>query len=514
MSPELIIRLDKDSNSPELGYEAVQQLLMRRGDFTAVLCFNDVAAIGAVRALHDAGLRVPTDVSVMGFDDILAAEFYTPRLTTIRQPLQQMGSVAASLPAQEDHRWQGAGGYARGTGACGARVHSEGAGRCRQGCARKASLEMAGVASSGRAATVVAYCAFAATGIGVELPGTLLSSLLARWSLNDTQAGLLFFVFFLGSSGGAVLSRGLLSRSIARGCAAIAAGACLLAVASRGAAFAAMALLGLGLGLAMTSISLLQSRRQAEARTAEMARLNLIWALGASIGPALLLRGVASWSVPAVLYTTAAEFAVLAVLALAVLPDLPAPSAVSASASLRVGTIPLLLLAMVPLATGVESSAGGWLAAYAKRDGLMLNQTITTVTCFWAGILLSRMLQSHREMAVRTQDAALRLAPWLMSAGLLLLLIGHGELWMLGGAALLGFGIGPIYPLLVALVLRHGEAGNIVFLAGGIGASSLPLLTGLVSGRAGSLAIGLTVPLAASVAMGLIGLFSRDVRRA
>jgi DNA-binding LacI/PurR family transcriptional regulator len=97
VSPDLIVRLDKDSYSPEPGYEAVQKLLMRHGDFTAVLCFNDVAAIGAVRALRDAGLRVPVDVSVVGFDDIRSAEFYTPRLTTIRQPLQQMGSVAATL---------------------------------------------------------------------------------------------------------------------------------------------------------------------------------------------------------------------------------------------------------------------------------------------------------------------------------------------------------------------------------------------------------------------------------
>ena len=70
---------------------------MRRRDFTAVLCFNDVSAIGTVRALHDAGLRVPADVAVMGFDDIPAAAFYTPRLTTIRQPLKEMGRVAASL---------------------------------------------------------------------------------------------------------------------------------------------------------------------------------------------------------------------------------------------------------------------------------------------------------------------------------------------------------------------------------------------------------------------------------
>jgi DNA-binding LacI/PurR family transcriptional regulator len=97
VSGDLTIRLDKDTHSPELGYPGVQGLLMRRRDFTAVLCFNDVSAIGTVRALHDAGLRVPADVAVMGFDDIPAAEFYTPRLTTIRQPLQQMGSVAATL---------------------------------------------------------------------------------------------------------------------------------------------------------------------------------------------------------------------------------------------------------------------------------------------------------------------------------------------------------------------------------------------------------------------------------
>jgi len=97
VSPELTIRLDKDTHSPELGYPGIQQLLVQRKHFTAVLCFNDVSAIGTIRSVHDAGLRVPADISVMGFDDIPAAEFYTPRLTTIRQPLQQMGSIAASL---------------------------------------------------------------------------------------------------------------------------------------------------------------------------------------------------------------------------------------------------------------------------------------------------------------------------------------------------------------------------------------------------------------------------------
>jgi DNA-binding LacI/PurR family transcriptional regulator len=97
ISPELVIRLDKDSHSPELGYPGIHQLLLRRRDFTAVLCFNDISAIGSIRALHDAGLRVPQDVSVLGFDDIQAAGFVVPSLTTIRQPLLQMGRTAAEL---------------------------------------------------------------------------------------------------------------------------------------------------------------------------------------------------------------------------------------------------------------------------------------------------------------------------------------------------------------------------------------------------------------------------------
>lgn len=92
---ERTIRLDRDLQSPELGYPGVQQLLMRRKDFTAVVCFNDISAIGCIRALHDAGLSVPKDVSVLGFDDIQSASYSVPSLTTIRQPLQQMGALAA-----------------------------------------------------------------------------------------------------------------------------------------------------------------------------------------------------------------------------------------------------------------------------------------------------------------------------------------------------------------------------------------------------------------------------------
>lgn len=83
--------------SPEIGYHPMKQLLAKTRDFTAVFCFNDIAAIGAIRALTEDGLSVPGDVSVVGFDDIQMAAYCTPSLTTVRQPLNEMGKRGARL---------------------------------------------------------------------------------------------------------------------------------------------------------------------------------------------------------------------------------------------------------------------------------------------------------------------------------------------------------------------------------------------------------------------------------
>jgi DNA-binding LacI/PurR family transcriptional regulator len=93
----LCIYLEKNAWTPELGYPVVRDLLERTRDFTAIFCFNDIAAIGAIRALSDAGVACPGEVSVVGFDDISSAMYLTPRLTTVRQPLHQMGSMAAQM---------------------------------------------------------------------------------------------------------------------------------------------------------------------------------------------------------------------------------------------------------------------------------------------------------------------------------------------------------------------------------------------------------------------------------
>ena len=93
--PELTAQLEGISPSPEVGYAAAKRILATGSRFTALFAFNDVSAIGAIRAMQEAGLHVPEDVSVVGFDDIYGAAFHIPALTTIRQPLVKMGSLAA-----------------------------------------------------------------------------------------------------------------------------------------------------------------------------------------------------------------------------------------------------------------------------------------------------------------------------------------------------------------------------------------------------------------------------------
>lgn len=98
--PELTQQLTVNVSSPELGYPVVQHLLAMNRPFTALVSFNDLAAIGAIRAFRDHGLRVPEDVSIVGFDDIQEAAYYNPSLTTIRQPLRSMGTNAARILLQ------------------------------------------------------------------------------------------------------------------------------------------------------------------------------------------------------------------------------------------------------------------------------------------------------------------------------------------------------------------------------------------------------------------------------
>jgi LacI family transcriptional regulator len=91
-------RLEVESNwQIDPGEEAAAKLLDLDSPPTAIFAFNDNAAIGALRAARKRGLRVPEDLSVVGFDDLEEAALVTPALTTVRQPLAEMGRLAVNL---------------------------------------------------------------------------------------------------------------------------------------------------------------------------------------------------------------------------------------------------------------------------------------------------------------------------------------------------------------------------------------------------------------------------------
>jgi DNA-binding LacI/PurR family transcriptional regulator len=95
LRPELVIQIEGTESTPQLGYPYGKALLERNSPFTALFAYNDISAIGAMRAFQEAGSRVPQDISVVGFDDISIASFSIPPLTTVRQPLVKMGRIAA-----------------------------------------------------------------------------------------------------------------------------------------------------------------------------------------------------------------------------------------------------------------------------------------------------------------------------------------------------------------------------------------------------------------------------------
>jgi LacI family transcriptional regulator len=97
LDPELVVQIDSTDSSPNVGYPYGKQLLEKHKPFTALFAYNDISAIGAIRAFQEAGFRVPEDISVVGFDDIPAAAFHHPSLTTVRQPLQKMGEIAVGI---------------------------------------------------------------------------------------------------------------------------------------------------------------------------------------------------------------------------------------------------------------------------------------------------------------------------------------------------------------------------------------------------------------------------------
>jgi fucose permease len=369
------------------------------------------------------------------------------------------------------------------------------------------------------------YVGFVATGVALTIPGAILPLLLLRWSMSDARGGLLLFSFYGVGSFGSYCARGRMNRSVARGALLTVLGALCVGWAGRWTAYGAIALYGLGLSLTMTSISLMLSQRFPEQRRLELTRLNLVWAIGAALGPWIALRSTRGASVTqasAVLHAQHVLLGVAIFFAFAAAwamwmeqsPETAAakhgaPAAVSQRGDGTRFGVPWPLLVLIFGATGVDAAAGGWLTSYAQRAGDSLGITIGAATFLWVGALISRVAHSTRWASRLPERGVLGSSMLAMTAALTLLLAWPAGIVTMVAALVLGLAAGPVYPLVVAAALRHRE-NSTVFAIAGVGASILPLATGTLSTWTHSLRAGLTVPLAAAAVMMVLVAVSRS----
>jgi LacI family transcriptional regulator len=103
LDSRLVASISDRVSSYDAGYRATKALLRKGPPFTALVAFDDMTAFGSIRALTEKGLRVPEDCSVVGFDDVVAAAFYNPPLSTVHQPLEELGSIAAQIFERAAH---------------------------------------------------------------------------------------------------------------------------------------------------------------------------------------------------------------------------------------------------------------------------------------------------------------------------------------------------------------------------------------------------------------------------
>jgi len=368
--------------------------------------------------------------------------------------------------------------------------------------------------------TIMIYLSFAATGTCMALPGAVLPALLARWSLADSQAGLLFFLAWAGTSVGALMVRPPVTRALlaGHGMLSVAAfGMAYVATLAPRSAFAWMTLFGLGLGMIMTATSLLQATRQSHRRGAELNRLNLAWAMGASLCPTLAEHSLRVADVHSIFAAVGVFFLVqFAWVAARERDSDPSPDATSPSAQRWSFALwPLSLVLVIFLPTGIEASMGAWIAAYVQRTQHTIATTVTAGTCFWMGLMVSRtlsaiLLKSGTSLAsgrrwFLKERVVLRQSLGTVVFGILLLILSRSSLGVLPGVFLIGFGLGPVYPLLLSIALQYSQSSLIFFVAG-LGSACLPCLTGVVSSATGSLRTALFIPLAASALMLALGI--------
>ena len=357
--------------------------------------------------------------------------------------------------------------------------------------------------------TAIANVAFVPTGIVTVLLGPIMPTLAARWSLNDTQSGDLFFVQFAASTGGVVLSGTLVPRLghrlvLVLGLIFMAAGVCTLLLGSWVWGMVSVAGFGFGQGLIVPTGNLLVAEVNPETKASALTLLNFSWSVGAVACPVLLAPFQRTHRASTFLWVLAGCILLIAVsLPRIVLPPLSRSQQDSAASGQSLGSLmktPAAIALAVLFFTyvGTETAVGGWLASYAKRimqgAGTMW---VTTPSFFYGGLLSGRIFAPSLLRRIPEVKLA-RMSMLLALLGVTGLLASPSVTGVMVGAVVVGVGLSPIYPIVIAL-LSHSfgpaaaRLGSVMFALAGLGAGCGPWIVGFTSTQMSSLKLGLAV---------------------
>jgi FHS family glucose/mannose:H+ symporter-like MFS transporter len=366
-------------------------------------------------------------------------------------------------------------------------------------------------------ATLAAHAVFVPTGIMNVLLGPLLPTLAARWTINDTQSGDLFFAQFLTSTLGVLISGFLVPRhgyrfAIALGLLSMAAGLAVLPFVHWPAGLLVVASWGFGFGVTIPACNLLVADLQPERQAAALNLLNFSWSAGAVACPFLLAPFARARATDLFLLLLAACIVCLTIaLGAVVFPrtHLAGGSSTHLGPSLRrllFSRVAFVLAVLFFLYTGAENAVGGWLASYAKRTGSEPGSLwVTAPSFFYLALLVGRAaaplaLRKLRDITLARTGLALA------AFGVLALLLSSFMSGILASAFAVGLGLAAVYPITISRMARTAGAlapqmGSVMFGLAGVGAACGPWLVGFASTQLSSLKLGLIVPLVGSVLM-------------
>lgn len=382
-----------------------------------------------------------------------------------------------------------------------------------------------GVSARERRVFVLLFAGFVLTGVVTTILGPSLPILIARWSLNDVQAGEFFTTLFLGSLVGVGSSSVLLAwrgyrPALALGFAMMALGMAGLISLAKVIALAGTAAFGFGFGAVSSSTNLRIGETAGSRRSAALSLLNLAWSVGALGCPPLVFAAVRSNSFAGLLYGIVGS-ACLLVLAVLLMPLEPHPeSKVAADTQADAGTarlpVGIALGALFFLYVGTEAGISGWAAAHAKRiEAAPGTLWALAPMFFWAALLVGRGLAPM--VLLRISESRLVLVGLIVTAmGTTVLLRAMSQIVAIGGVLMAGLGLSSLYPIFIAWLSkfygrRARRVGGALFALAALGGATMPWFVGFLSAQGGGLRIGLLVPLAGCFAMlGVLALLHRQ----